>query len=105
MAKNVQQPPIELPNRFEDSYREAVIHRWLGHSRRIGQKHYSQVRPEDWSNAIGGSTGGSISAKQGTLAGHQEFEEDGKRLVLMGTDRTLMKEEYPRKDSNLGPGD
>ena len=48
---------------LEDKFREAVINALIGHSTRIGQKHYSKVRPSDWEAAT--AFGGSITANQG----------------------------------------
>ena len=70
---------------LEDNFRETVINAWIGHSTKIGQKHYSQVRPSDWeeANRFGGSAGGSISANQGGVSNHHENQKPAKSLVLM----------------------
>ena len=77
---------------LEDTFREAVINAWIGHSTRIGQKHYSQVRPSDWEAAagFGGSTGGSITANQGGISSPHENEKtlnslgnEGSRCLVM----------------------
>jgi len=87
---------------LEDNFRETVINAWIGHSTKIGQKHYSQVRPSDWeeANRFGGSAGGSISANQGGIGNHQENPKPAKSLVLMGTDSPRCVNEYPRLGSN-----
>ena len=88
---------------LEDNFRETVINAWIGRSTKIGQKHYSQVRPSDWeeANRFGGSAGGSISANQGGIRNHHENQKPAKSLVLMGTDSPRCVNEYPRQGSNL----
>ena len=90
---------------LEDNFRETVINAWIGHSTKVGQKHYSQVRPSDWeeANRFGGSAGGSIHANQGGIPNHHKTEKPGKSLVLMGTDSPSGGKEYPRQGSNLWP--
>ena len=72
---------------LEDTFREAVINAWIGHSTRIGHKHYSQVRPSDWdaASAFGGSTGGSITANPGGIPSPHENEKTLKSLGNEGS--------------------
>ena len=71
---------------LEDNFRETVINARIGHSTKIGQKHYSQVRPSDWekANRFRGSTGGSVLTNQGGIPSHHENEKPMNSLVLMG---------------------
>lgn len=88
---------------LEDNFRETVINAWIGHSTKVGQKHYSQVRPSDWeeANRFGGSTGGSISANLGTNSHHHENGGPAKSLGVMGSDSPRCNKRYPRQGSNL----
>ena len=88
---------------LEDNFRETVINAWIGHTTKVGQKHYSQVRPSDWeeANRFGGSTGGSISANLGTNSNHHENVRPRKSLGAMDVDSPRCNKRYPRQGSNL----
>ncbi len=88
---------------LEDNFRETVINAWIGHSTKVGQKHYSQVRPSDWedANRFRGSTGGSTYAHLGTHSNHHEHGPPTNSLVLIGGDSPSGVNEYPRQGSNL----
>ena len=87
---------------LEDNFRETVINAWIGHSTKVGQKHYSQVRPSDWedANRFRGSTGGSICANLGANLNHHENAPPTKSLVGVVGDSPRCEKRYPRLGSN-----
>lgn len=96
---------------LEHLFPSHVVNAWLGHSAKVAEKHYLQIRPDDWQKAAlldaseKCSTGAVISAhsEPSRKDGHQE--DPGKNKVCMATNGQGNDEKYPRKDSNLGPGD
>jgi integrase len=92
---------------LEDHFRETVINSWIGHSTRVGHKHYSQVRPSDWIEAssfgVGGSTGGSIFSESRAICAPQAILGTQETLEKTALDGCLGKARYPRQGSNLWP--
>ena len=96
---------------LEHLFPSHVVNSWLGHSAKVAEKHYLQIRPDDWKKAAlldvseNCSIGAGISAHTEPSENDDDPENPGNRSLCMATNGQGNDEECPRKDSNLGPAD
>ena len=71
----------ELQEKFPDH----VVNRWLGHGRKVAEKHYLQITEEHWSKAsdFRSLTGSLKSTQHGAAAGSTETKKPSKLLGLV----------------------
>ena len=80
-----------------------VVNAWLGNSAKVAEKHYLQIRPDDWDKAatIKCSTGADIPALSEPTPNDTKSKNRGKSGVSMTTNGQVFGHQYPRQNSNL----
>ena len=111
MAKDFREPRATRRTELEHLFPSHVVNAWLGHSAKVAEKHYLQIRPDDWKKAAlldvseNCSTGAVISAHSEPSRYDDDPENPGNRSLCMASNGQGDDKQCPSKDSNLGPGD
>ncbi|WP_197451613.1 tyrosine-type recombinase/integrase [Rosistilla oblonga] len=101
---------------LEQRFPGHVCDAWLGHSSKVAAKHYLQVRPSDWADALasgapnldksavslsdGGVIGGDIEGDDLAFASGEDTKKPSKTGPVCAGYSRECSNEYPRRDSN-----
>ena len=91
---------------LEHLFPSHVVNSWLGHSAKVAEKHYLQIRPDDWKKAASlgisekYSTGAGISAHTEPSANIDEPQNPGNRSLCMAANGQSDTKQCPRKGTN-----